>query len=297
MKSAFPQRQEASARISVMVFVAFLLGAAAAAYLVRRPTEPAPGPDRDGPRLSGVTREALQKLNTPVVIRFYALLDPASVPAATRDFAGRVDHLLAAYAEASGGKLSVVRYIATSEEAMKAAAEDRLRPFNLDQGGACYLGLAMTSEARSETFPQLLPEWEAAVEPDLTRALLRLAPTSVGNARASVSELPESAVLDEVKRLVPNLASVSVEEGTRILREKTLQSFGEATKEMQLRIQESEQGLVTARNSGSPAEQQEALKKLQIVQAEQTQKLKQISAQLQAQLAALEHLKKEALPK
>src|SRR3974390_1907955 len=54
--------------------------------------------------LSDSTRAVLTNLAAPVEIRFYALLDPASVPPATSDFAGRVDQLLAECQRIAGGR-------------------------------------------------------------------------------------------------------------------------------------------------------------------------------------------------
>ena len=59
-----------------------------------------------------------------------------------------------------------------------------------------------------------------------------------------------------------------------------------------VRVQEAQQRLAQARNGGSEADQQAALAALHKVQAEQADRLKQIAAQLQEQIAALEYLKK-----
>ena len=83
--------------------------------------------------------------------------------------------------------------------------------FNLDKGEACYLGVALSLDGRKETLPHLSPEWEQALEPDLTRAIIRLLearrPATIA-AAAAVSQVNTAAV-QEVKALIPDLAAVS----------------------------------------------------------------------------------------
>ena len=100
----------------------------------------------------------------------------------------------------------------------------------------------------------------------------------------------DAATIEEVKRAVPDLASVSVEEGTRILREAALKDFAAAANEMELRQKEAQQR-VTGAQGKSEAEQQTARKNLQQVQLEQAEKLKQVAARLQARIIALQQLK------
>jgi hypothetical protein len=228
-----------------------------------------------------------------VEIRFYALLDPVSVPGSLRDFAGRVDSLLTEYAAVAGDKLKVVRHLTPGDAAANAASADRLKPFNLDKGDACFLGLALSCQDRKETIPQLAPEWEQALEPDLTRAILRVANPASASPQPSVSTQPDAEAINQVKSLLPNLVSVSVQQGTQLLREKAFATFADAAREMQSRVLEAQQRLAQARNGGSESDQQAALQAFQKVQTEQSDKLKEISAQLQAQIAALEYLKQK----
>ncbi|MDE3067652.1 MAG: hypothetical protein KGJ60_08885 [Verrucomicrobiota bacterium] len=101
-----------------------------------------------------------------------------------------------------------------------------------------------------------------------------------------------AAAIAEVKRAIPNFASVSVENGTRILQQAALKNFAAAAKTMDEQVKQAQRQLVQAENSQSPAEQQAAMKRLQQVQTAQAQKLQQIAARLQAQIAALKQLKK-----
>jgi len=285
-----PRREQAGARVLLLALTAFVAGLGVAGYLLRRPN--GAGPAGHSP-LSASTRSVLQGLSTSLEIRYYALLDPASVPSSTRDFAARVDGLLSEYAQAANGKLTIVRYLSPSAEAAKSASADRVKPFNLDKGDACYLGLTVYAQGHHETLAQLAPEWEQAVEPDLTRAIVRMANPPTAAVQPTISSEPDATAVDEVKRLLPNLNSVSIEEGSQTLREKTLKSFTEANAEMQARIREAEQRLAQAKNAGSAAEQTAAVQEIHTLQSNQVVKLKEISAQLQTQLNTLEYLKKK----
>jgi hypothetical protein len=98
------------------------------------------------------------------------------------------------------------------------------------------------------------------------------------------------AAVEEVKRALPNYASLSVDEGTEILREAALKKFAAAVNELQSQVTKAQEELKLAQNK-SPADQQAAMQHLQQVQAEQSQKLQEIGGQLQTQIAALKQLK------
>ena len=238
--------------------------------------------------LSDSTKAVLKNLDSPVEIRFYSLLDQASVPAATFAFADRINQLLAEYQQIAGGKISVTRHNSSSDA--DAASSDGIHPFNLDKGNACFLGLTVVCGGRKESLPQIQPEWEPALEFDLARAILHVTATSVVKASAPVS--PE--VTNEIVRLIPDLKGTSLDDGTRILREAALQEFIAAGTEMENKLKVAQQRLSDAQNGQSEAEQQAAMKQLQDVQLEQGQKYKQIAARLQTQLAAFQQMKAAA---
>ena len=98
------------------------------------------------------------------------------------------------------------------------------------------------------------------------------------------------AAVEDVKRALPNYASLSVDQGTEILREAALKKYAAAAQELQSQVTEAQEELKQAQ-SQSPADQQAAMTHLQQVQAEQSQKLQQIAGQLQTQIAALKQLK------
>jgi len=289
--------EEAGVRGIVLALAFLLVGAAFGAVWLYRTAHrgPAVSGEPTGPQpvaLSDTTLSVLQKLDSVLEIRLYSILDPASVPDSEMAFASRVDQMLLAYQQAAGGKIKLTRFDAQSNLNPNAARADGVQAFNLDKGAACYLGVALAYQGRKEILPHLSPEWEQAVEPDLTRAILRLveAPRPTGAGAPVPSEVNTNAVR-EVKALIPNLGTVSEEEGTRILREAALNEFTAAAKEMQVQLKQAEQRLAQARSGGSDADQQAAMKQLQQVQSEQDQKLKEIAARSKAQIDALQQLK------
>lgn len=243
-----------------------------------------------GVRLSSNTSALLHHLNSPVEIRFYSVLPPGSAPEPLQDFSGRVERLLSEFQSANDGQIRVTRNVSTSASDAGAAAADGIHPFNLDKGDACFLGITVASRERKESLPQLQPEWEPALEFDLARAILQVtaAPASaVVKASAPVS--PE--VTNEIARLIPNLKSTSLEDGTRILREAAFEAFTTTGAQMEDQIKAAQQKLSEAQSGGSEAEQQAAMKHLQQVQLEQGEKYKQIAARLQVQLAVFGQMK------
>jgi hypothetical protein len=238
--------------------------------------------------LSAGTKAVLRGLDSPVEIRFYALLEFANVSESVQALAGRVDQLLSAYQQEAGGKVKVTRYNSRSDS--KAAAADGIKPFNVDKGDACYLGLAVVHAGQKELLP-LAPEWERALESDLSRAITRVVNASpAGTATGAVLKI-DPVVTAEVKRQIPNFASVSLEEGTRVLRESALKDFKTAVSEMEIQVREAQQRLSQAQAGKSEAEQQAAMKELQRVRADHAEKLKEIAAGSSAQIEALRQLK------
>ena len=244
------------------------------------------------PALSAPTATVLKHLAVPLEIRFYCSLDPATLSPSMPAFAERVEQLLSQFEREAGGKLTLVRPdFRPDSRVEKAAVADGIKPFNLDKGDACFLGITVAGKEHRESLERLDPEWEQALEFDLARAITR-------TAQAEVHPLPVVAApsggplpIEEVKRLIPKLDAVSLEEGTRLLRQAALSEFTRVTQETQTRIQQAQENLLQAQTNRSDAEQQAALNQLQQLQAEQTDKLQQIAARSQAQIQALRRLK------
>jgi hypothetical protein len=244
-------------------------------------------------QLSGPTVDLLRHLNSPVEIRFYSVLPPGSAPEPLQDFSRRVDHLLSEFQSANDSKIRVNRNVSTSGSNADAASADGMKPFNLDKGDACFLGLAVVSGERKESLPHLQAEWEPALEFDLARAILHVTATQ-SPAIVTPSAPVSSEVTNEVVRLIPDLKGTSLEDGTRILREAAFEEFTAAGTEMEDKLKVAQQQLSDAQNGQSEAEQQAAMKHLQEIQLEQGQKYKQIAARLQAKLAVFEQMKAAA---
>lgn len=294
--SARPKNVDAGqVRLALVALICFLLGLALGAVAYHRAaTAKRADAAGAGSSLATGTHSVLAALTAPVHIRFYALLDPATTSDSLRDFARRADQLLAEYERAAGDKIKLTRQTAPSAAAAQAAAADGIKPFNLQQGDACFLGLALVCRGQKETLGQLAPEWEVALEADLSRAIARVAVAkpSPQSAIASTAKAGASTI-EEVKRAIPNLNSVSLAEATQTLRVAALKEFAEATEAMERAVKDAEQRVQQAQSGGSEADQQTAVKHLQQVQAEHTEKLKQIAAALQARIAALSQLKRK----
>jgi len=99
------------------------------------------------------------------------------------------------------------------------------------------------------------------------------------------------ATIEDVKRLVPNYASVSLDEGIRALRAKSITEYLDAMKEIESQLKSAQERLTQAQNGGTDAEQQAAMKQLQQVQASQTARIQEIAAKNQAQLEAFRQIK------
>ena len=282
---------QARARINIFVLVLVFLGLAAGAFWYYRHAREHGTIGMIGWAgsvvLSDSTKAVLKNLHSPVEIRFYSLLDQASVPAATFAFADRINQLLAECQQVAGGKISVTRHNSLSDA--DAASADGIKPFNLDKGSACFLGLTVVCGGQKESLPQIQPEWEPALEFDLARTILHVAATPSSVVRTSAPVSPETT--NEIIRLIPDINSTSLDDGIRILREAAVNKINEAGAEMEKQIQAAQQQLADAQNSRPEAEQQAAMKHLQQVQLDQAEKLKAIAARLQAQISAFQQMK------
>ena len=165
---------------------------------------------------------------------------------------------------------------------------DGIKPFNMDKGEACYLGIAVAGGGQKESLASLAPEWEQALESDLTRAIGRLAAVD-SEARPAPSADP--ATLAAVKRLIPNMDSVSVEEGREALRQASFDEFKKAVEEMQARVKEAEGRFLQAQTDQSEAGQEAARKEIQQIQADHLANLRRLTVASQAQMNALQQIK------
>ena len=237
--------------------------------------------------LSPGTRTVLAQVSEPIDIRFYSMLDATSVSESLKAFAGKVDELLSVYEREGSGKLKVTRVTEPSDSNATDASAHGMRPFNLEKGGACYLGITLECAGKRESLPHLDPAWESAVESDLSRAIERLANSTKPNT-PTLAKAADPTLKDEVKKVVPDVEKTSTEEGARLIREAALDEFAAAAKEMERQIKEAQESVTLAK---SPAEQEAATQRLRQVQLEQTEKLKEIAARSQERVEALKAMK------
>jgi len=290
--------QQGRTRMPALMLACLAAGLAGGAFLTselafphgaKAPSGHAPGP---APALSAPTSAVLQNLEAPLELRFYCSLDAATVPPSTSAFAQRVEQLLAQFERDAGGKLKVASHnFQPNSGVEKAALADGIKPFNIEKGNACFLGIAVVGKEHKASLDRLAPEWEPALEFDLARAIEQTVRAERQPPPVVVPAKNGPPPIDEVKRIIPNLDSVSLEEGTRLLRQAALGEFTRATQEMQTRIQQARLDLLKAQTNSSDADQQAAVKRLQQLQEEQTEKLQQIAARSQAQIQALKRLK------
>jgi F0F1-type ATP synthase membrane subunit b/b' len=94
-----------------------------------------------------------------------------------------------------------------------------------------------------------------------------------------------------LKRQLPDVGNLTVEQGSQQLREAAMEKFKSAVAEMQTQVEKAQRQLADARDSGSASAIESATKNLQQVQQEQAGTLKRITADLQAQIELLERIK------
>lgn len=294
------ESQRAGVRVVLLPLLFLLLGVGVGALLFYHrsaSTRPAAGPGVKSAHsitLSKSTRDVLSRLKSPVQIRFYSMLDPQAAGPALVAFADRVGRLLSAFEQQSDGMITVTRFSSFSPALADQAQAEGITPFNLGKGNGCYLGIVVACNDHHETLGRLSPDWEPALEFDVSRAIEKVSRAPKPARRKAARPPAKTTVIDEVKRQIPNLNSVSIEEGTRILRESALKKYEAAAKQFQAEVKQAQQELADARNGKSAVEQQAAMKHFQQVRAEQSAKLKQIAADFQAELEALKQLKTPA---
>jgi hypothetical protein len=241
--------------------------------------------------ISPATINLLKQLPSPVTIHYYALLPAGSSEAMLAAFAARVTQLLNDVQTVSGGKISVTTFDQPSDASSTAASADGIQPFNLDKGDACYLGLAIISGKNHEALARLAPEWESALDSDLARAIERVTAIAASAPPAPEVAKPSPAILASIKKLIPDVSTVSVAQADQIFHADFLKRCGEAGTELEKQIGDAQQKVVAAQAGGSAADLEAARKNLADVQLAQAEKLKAIAADLPVQLAVFQRMK------
>jgi len=126
--------------------------------------------------LSQGTRAILNKLDTPIKIRFYCTQgEPSAETVFLRTYAKHVEDLLAEYKQAAHGKLTIEKYDPQPDsDAEDSARLDGVEGQMLRNGEKFYLGLAVVQLDAKEAIPFLDPNRERLLEYDLSRAITRV---------------------------------------------------------------------------------------------------------------------------
>ena len=131
--------------------------------------------------LSEGTRKILGKIDAPLTIHFYRTRDQNEMPTDLRNYADRVDDLLAEYRQAAGGKIVVKKFDPKPDsDAEDSARLDGVEGQVLGAGGLIgmgekiYLGLSVISLDQKVALPFLDPRRERLLEYDLTRAIAQV---------------------------------------------------------------------------------------------------------------------------
>jgi len=278
--------EQGGTRTALLVLAFFLLGFGLSALLLRRPSPPAAS---EHPRveLSQASCAVLARLDEPVQARFYSLLDPNS-DSGLRKLSDHVDNVLAAFAQAAPDKVTVV---SQTNADRNVALADGIKGFDLDKGEGCYLGIAFSCAGKKEVLARLSPEWEPALEADISRAIERVGVSDARSKVPATAPVEDRDTIAQIQKEIPNLESLSLEDAIRVARENSVKEFTFTTTKMNELVQEATEELVKAQKQGTTAEQQEALKKLQAIQAAETEKLKEIAASSQLRIEAVKKLK------
>ncbi len=270
----------------VLVAIAFGLGIGLTSFWFHQSQA-----GKAGGALSEADKNLLSQLPAPVNIRYYSLLPAGSADASLQAFAGRVMQLLDAAQIAAGGKIQLASVDTVAETNATAASADGLQPFNLENGDACYLGLAIASGNNKEALARLQPEWEPALESDLVRAILRVAAAGAPPKPAPEIAKPSPETIAAINRLIPDVSAVTAEQASQIFSAEYLKQVGVVGAEMEAQVNAAAQLVVQAQASGSAADLETAQKKLAQAQVLQGEKLKLLAANLQIQLAVFQQLK------
>ena len=132
--------------------------------------------------LSLGSQRIVQKLDTPVEIRFYYSKDNASTPVYLRTYAQEVEDLLAEFQQTSHGKIKIVKLDPKPDsDAEDSARLDGVEGQTVNLSDKVYLGLAVSCLDAKTAIPFLSPGRESLLEYDVSRAI-----SSVANPKKAV---------------------------------------------------------------------------------------------------------------
>lgn len=128
--------------------------------------------------LSEGTKRIVEKLDTPIEIRFYATANESYMPPRYRNYARRVEDFLDEIEDLAGDKIEVVKYNPQPDsDAEDLANLDGVNGQPVDSFGMnrIYLGLAVSMLDTRVSIPFLSPDRQELLEYDVARAISRVA--------------------------------------------------------------------------------------------------------------------------
>ena len=125
--------------------------------------------------LSPGTKAILQKLDTPVQIRFYASRGENDMPVMLKTYAQRVEDLLGEFRQASKGQIEIQKLDPEPDsDAEDSAKLDGVEGQMTQTGQQIYLGLSVSMLDQKEAIPFLSPNRDRQLEYDIARAVSRV---------------------------------------------------------------------------------------------------------------------------
>jgi ABC-type uncharacterized transport system involved in gliding motility auxiliary subunit len=124
--------------------------------------------------LSNGTRTILDKLDSPVKIRFYFSQSEQTVPLPIKGFARRVEDLLGEFRQAGNGKVLIEKLDPQPDsDAEDSANLEGVEAQQLPSGDRFYLGLSISYADQKIALPALSLDREQLLEYDIARAIAR----------------------------------------------------------------------------------------------------------------------------
>ena len=120
------------------------------------------------------------------------------------------------------------------------------------------------------------------------------APATPATVSPVAAAPPDPAIVAEVKRQIPNFATIPLEQGSQILRAAALRDLQAALSQIEPELKEAEQRVARLEEAKSETEKQAALKELQRLQAAHAAKLNEFTTRSSTQIEVLRQLKESA---
>jgi ABC-type uncharacterized transport system involved in gliding motility auxiliary subunit len=122
--------------------------------------------------LSDASKRILQKIDTPVKIKFYFSKSNPQMPVFLKSYAKRVEDLLDEYVQAGAGKINLQKFDPEPDsDAEDTALMDGVEGQALNIGEKVYFGIAVSCLDKTSAIPFLSPDKENLLEYDITKAI------------------------------------------------------------------------------------------------------------------------------